>query len=67
MDCTAQVETVGGKTYKIDSAEYFPQDVDAETTVVDGVGQRLKLNIENIRGGGGQRRISVFGMLSICF
>jgi hypothetical protein len=28
--------------------------------VVDTVGQRLRLNIENIRGGGGQRRISLF-------
>lgn len=28
--------------------------------IVDGLGQRLTLNIDNIRGGGGQRRISVF-------
>jgi len=28
--------------------------------VVDGIGQRLKLNIENTRGGGGQRHIAVF-------
>ena len=30
------------------------------TTVVDSVGQRLTLKIENVRGGGGQRRISLF-------
>ena len=28
--------------------------------VVDSVGQRLTLKIENVRGGGGQRRISLF-------
>lgn len=28
--------------------------------VVDSLGQRLTLSIENIRGGGGQRRVSVF-------
>lgn len=54
------METVGGKAYRIDTAIFFPQDVAEETTVVDGVGQRLTLNIENVRGGGGQRRISVF-------
>lgn len=32
----------------------------AETSVVDSIGQRLTLNIENLRGGGGQRRISIF-------
>ena len=31
-----------------------------ETTVVDSIGQRLTLNIENLRGGGGQRRVSIF-------
>jgi len=56
----AQLETVGGKTYRIDTAFFSPQDVAAETAVVDGVGQRLMLNIENVRGGGGQRRITVF-------
>ena len=30
------------------------------TTIVDGLGQRLTLYIENIRGGGGQRRVTVF-------
>lgn len=28
--------------------------------IVDGVGQRLTLNVENILGGGGQRRITVY-------
>lgn len=54
------MEIAGGKTYRTDTAMFFPQDVATETTVVDGQGQRLALNIENIRGGGGQRRISVF-------
>lgn len=39
---------------------FLPQDVADETAVVDSLGQRLTLNIENIRGGGGQRRISVY-------
>jgi len=56
----SQVDKRGGKTYRAETAIFFPQDVVAETTVVDGVGQRLTLNIENARGGGGQRRISVF-------
>ena len=54
------MQNVGGKTYRIDTAVFSPQDVAAETAVVDGVGQRLTLNIENIRGAGGQRRISIF-------
>lgn len=57
---TAQVETIGGKAYRIDTAVFSPQDVAEETAVVDGIGQRLTLNIENVRGGGGQRRISVY-------
>ncbi len=28
--------------------------------MVDGIGQRLTLNLENIRGGGGERRVSLF-------
>jgi hypothetical protein len=39
---------------------FYPSDVEAETSVVDGIGQRLTLSIENVRGGGGQRRISVY-------
>lgn len=39
---------------------YSTEDVANETVVVDGVGQRLTLNIENIRGGGGQRRVSLY-------
>lgn len=30
-----------------------------ETVVVDGMGQRLSLRIENVRGGGGQRQITL--------
>ena len=49
-----------GKTYRIDTSLFFPHDVADETTVVDSLGQKLTLNIENIRGGGGQRRVSVY-------
>lgn len=49
-----------GKMYRVDSSFFSPQDVTDETTVVDSLGQKLTLNIENIRGGGGQRRISVY-------
>ena len=53
-------DEVDGKTYKIDNFHYFADDVAQQTTIVDGIGQRLILNIENIRGGGGQRRVTVF-------
>lgn len=59
-DREADIERVDGKTYKVDTTLFFPSDVAMETCVLDSVGQRLMLNIENIRGGGGQRRISVF-------
>lgn len=39
---------------------YSSADIADETTVVDSVGQRLTLRIENVRGGGGQRRISLY-------
>jgi hypothetical protein len=51
---------VDGKTYRVDTSTFFPHDVAEETTVVDSLGQKLSLNIENIRGGGGQRRVSIF-------
>ncbi|GKY92544.1 hypothetical protein MPSEU_000224700 [Mayamaea pseudoterrestris] len=54
------MDHVGGKTYRTDTATFFPQDVVAETIVVDSLGQRLTLNIDNVRGGGGQRHISIF-------
>jgi hypothetical protein len=53
-------EKVDGKVHRIDTALFFPDDVVAETSVVDTVGQRLRLQIENTLGGGGQRRISLF-------
>lgn len=53
-------DNVDGKTYKIDNFHYFADDVAQHTTIVDGLGQRLTLNVENIRGGGGQRRVTVF-------
>jgi hypothetical protein len=46
--------------YGIEHEAFSPADVASETEVVDSVGQRLTLNIENVRGGGGQRRISVY-------
>jgi hypothetical protein len=60
LDEFGSTEAVGGKTFRTDTAVFFPTDVVAETTVVDGIGQRLTVNIENVRGGGGQRRISVY-------
>jgi hypothetical protein len=39
---------------------YSAADIADETTVVDSLGQRLTLRIENVRGGGGQRRISLY-------
>lgn len=39
---------------------YSTADIATETIVVDGAGQRLALNIENIRGGGGHRRVSLY-------
>lgn len=53
-------ENFDGKTYKIDNFHYFADDVARQTTIVDSLGQKLLLNLENIRGGGGQRRITVF-------
>ena len=53
------VNEVGGQTYRVDTAVFLPGDCADETVVVDRVGQRLTLQIENMRGGGGQRRISV--------
>lgn len=49
-----------GKVHAVESAVYSSNDVAASTTVVDSAGQRLALSIENVRGGGGQRRISLF-------
>ena len=46
--------------HSIETIAYSPDDVATETTVVDGIGQRLTLNLENVRGGGGQRRVSLF-------
>jgi len=54
------IEGSDGKIHSVESTTYTPSDVAAETTVVDGVGQRLTLSIENVRGGGGQRRVSLF-------
>eukprot|EP00980_Cylindrotheca_fusiformis_P021401 scaffold8259_cov143-Cylindrotheca_fusiformis.AAC.19 len=49
-----------GKVHAVESAVYSSSDVATSTTVVDSVGQRLTLRIDNARGGGGQRRISLF-------
>lgn len=49
-----------GKVHAVESAVYSSSDVATSTTVVDSVGQRLTLKIDNARGGGGQRRIALF-------
>lgn len=54
------MDAADGKIHSVESAAYSSEDVATSTTVVDSVGQRLTLNIENVRGGGGQRRISLF-------
>ena len=51
---------VGGKIHAIEAETFSTADIANETTVVDSVGQRLTLRIENIRGGGGQRRVSLY-------
>jgi hypothetical protein len=53
-------ENFDGKTYKIDNFHYFADDVARQTSIVDSLGQKLVLSLENIRGGGGQRKITVF-------
>ena len=49
-----------GNVHVVDSRSYSAEEIATETVVVDGVGQKLILRLENIRGGGGQRRISLF-------
>ena len=56
----AETDRVGGKVHAIEGVTYSAADIADETTVVDSVGQRLTLRIENVRGGGGQRRISLY-------
>ena len=34
--------------------------IDSETIVIDSIGQRLTLHLDNVIGGGGQRFISLF-------
>lgn len=54
------MDTPDGKVHSVETNMYSPQDVAAETEVVDSIGQKLTLSIENVRGGGGQRRIAVY-------
>lgn len=49
-----------GRIHMVDSRVYTSDDIATETLVVDSVGQKLILGIENVRGGGGQRRVSLF-------
>lgn len=50
---------MGGMTSKW--RDVFGQDdVALETTVVDSIGQRLTLHIDNVQGSGGQRHIKLF-------
>eukprot|EP00804_Cyclotella_cryptica_P020229 CCRYP_010930-RC/>CCRYP_010930-RC protein AED:0.04 eAED:0.04 QI:95/1/1/1/0.91/0.91/24/65/5640 len=39
---------------------YEAENVDSETTVIDSLGQRLILHIDNVIGGGGQRFITLY-------
>jgi hypothetical protein len=55
-----ETDRASGKVYSIEGVTYSAADIANETTVVDSVGQRLTLRIENVRGGGGQRRISLY-------
>ena len=55
-----ETDRVGGKVHAIEGVTYAAADIAEETTVVDSVGQRLTLRIENVRGGAGQRRISLY-------
>jgi hypothetical protein len=55
-----ELEATGGKIHSVESVAYSQSDIATETTVVDGIGQRLTLRLENVRGGGGQRRVSLF-------
>lgn len=58
--CLGWTESSNKKTYKINASDVFANDLADEMCVVDRLGQRLTLNLENVLGGGGQRRISVF-------
>lgn len=67
--CTSKTFTVphsagfgaaDAKIHGIEQESFDPADIDDETTVVDSIGQRLTLKIDNVRGGGGQRRISLY-------
>jgi hypothetical protein len=49
-----------GRVHSVESVNYSADDIATETCVVDSIGQRLTLGIENSRGGGGQRRVSLF-------
>jgi hypothetical protein len=62
LNCKDAIETEksGGKVHRIESLVFFAEDVVNELSVVDSIGQRLVLGIENSRGGGGQRSIAVF-------
>lgn len=57
---TGALEVTSGKVHSVETVAYSQNDIATETTVVDGIGQRLTLNLENIRGGGGQRRVSLY-------
>lgn len=49
-----------GMIHGMEHESFDSADVADETIVVDSVGQRLTLKIDNVRGGGGQRRISLY-------
>jgi hypothetical protein len=49
-----------GQIHLVDNRVYTTEELATETVVVDSVGQKLILKIENVRGGGGHRRVSLF-------
>jgi len=57
---TGNFDTTSGKIHSVDSVVFSQDDIATETTVVDGIGQRLTLSLENVRGGGGERRVSLY-------
>jgi hypothetical protein len=45
---------------KLRDTYYSAEDIATETTVVDSVGQRLTLMIDNVLGNGGQRQVTIY-------
>lgn len=54
------MSSADGKVHSVESVMLSSSDIASSTTVVDSIGQKLTLKIDNVQGGGGQRRISIF-------